>query len=255
MISFISVLGILSFNALALTFSSDTITAYDSYYWGRADDDTVLIINPAGKDVVIDSILVEFDTVGYEEFSIAWIESDTRNEGSKRAGYYTISEGEQLTRLQRSNDVNLNDYNSGIVPKRTIEAGDTITMCSPYFSKNYSYAGIILECWESWGGSCVPSDADLHYAYFPGRMIFIIENNRDTLHLDCEQFWVTTGVKMVPVKPYVGNAMKKHRFVTVDLSGKILSDLQSCSPSVYVRKDGVFSNGNSASAIVRMTTR
>jgi hypothetical protein len=151
--------------------------------------------------------------------------------------------------------VNLNDYNGGIVPKRTIEAGDMITMCSPYFSKNYSYAGIILECWDSWSGSCIPFDADLHYAYFPGRMIFITENHRDTLHLDCEQFWWTTGVKMVPVKPHVGNAMKKHRSVTVDLSGKILPDLQSCSPSVYVRKEGVVNNGNNTSAAVRMTAR
>ena len=246
------VLAVLSFNAGALTFSSDTITAYDRYFWmGPTEDDSILIVNPTDETVVIDSIIVGFDTSGYGEFSIAWIEVDTaKNE--KRTGYYTVTDSFSASQLQQTGDIDLNRYNEGALPKKTIGAGDTIVMYSPYFSSTYSVAGIIVDCTS---GNCIPPDAEQHHAHFSGRLIFVTGSRHDTLHLDCERFWWTTGITKLPAQPHAGTYATMRRSVTVDLHGRTMTDAGNCSPALFLRRERSIDNRGDAHIAIRMHLR
>jgi hypothetical protein len=221
----------------ALTFSKDTTTAFDGKFWSQnVGDDTVHIMNTSSETVVIDSIIVQFDTSGYDDFSISWMEaistSKTAHWGTRR-GFYSISDTALARQLADNGDQDLEKYNQGLFLKIEIDAGDTLTMYSPYFSKTHSEAGYSVSCGS---GVCIPPGAELHYAYFPGRILFVSQNHRDTLHLSCELFWWDPPVSVLPVTTRRNNNVKGNFSDAVNLQGRFVYGREHHSTSVIVRK-------------------
>ncbi|MBN1760167.1 MAG: hypothetical protein JW863_17705 [Chitinispirillaceae bacterium] len=242
---FVSLLFMASFFEVhALTFSSDTVNAFNGKIWDEnSGDDSIFITNSSSEPVVIDSIIVQFDTSGYEKFSISWMEGDTSGKPAARwgqqTGFYTVTDSVFILPLSQSGDQDLNQYNNGLLPKKTVGSGDTIKMYSPYFSKTFSAAGSRVTCA---GGICIPPGSAYHYEHFYGRIIFVTLNHRDTLHLLCEQFWWTSRISMVPIRPHRDNFFNKTSSTPVNLKGEALFDMNKCSPSVFAGKERLINN-------------
>jgi hypothetical protein len=224
----------------ALDFSKDTIDAFDGKLWeGYFRDDSVKIINTTNQAVVIDSIGIEFDTSGYEEFSISWVwaATDSANQlQGGRTGFFTITDSNAIEMLTTLQDLDLARYNRGELTKIQIAANDTVRMYSPYFSKQFSLVGVEVDCA---GGVCVPPGSDLFYRYFPGRIIFVSQGQRDTLHLNCELFWWELPGSVVAAKPGVTRPVESSLPMSVDLLGKVVSGRRPFSAGVMVQKGRV----------------
>lgn len=87
--------------------------------------------------------------------------------------------------------INIKDYNRGKSSTLSIAAHSMIKVESPYFSTNCPNVGIFIDCFGD--GGCYPNSV-VHFNHFPGRIIFISNKHRDTLHLLCERETWTTNV-------------------------------------------------------------
>ncbi len=223
----------------ALHFSRDTISAFDGRFWnGNSGDDSIMVVNTSHQAAVIDSIFFEVDTTGYEQFSISWMMEDTTPQApkwGKRIGFYTVTDSRYTDVLIRSGDYFLDDYHNGSVPKMVIGPNDSIKMYSPYFSPVLSSAGSFVEC----SGGCIPPGSKHFYRYFPGRLIFVSQGQRDTLHLNGELFWWEQPSSVVAAKSAVARSVESPRSVSVDLQGKVMSGRRPCSAGVMVQKGRV----------------
>ncbi|MGB7566250.1 MAG: hypothetical protein WBM07_00205, partial [Chitinivibrionales bacterium] len=66
-----------------------------------------------------------------------------------------------------------------------------MTIYSPYFSTTCSNIGVNVDCFEP-----CPSGNLVLVSSFPGRIIFVSNKHRDTLHLLCErERWTTEVIK------------------------------------------------------------
>lgn len=223
----------------ALHFSSDTISAFDGAFWnGNSGDDSIMVVNNSDQAAVIDSIIFEVDTTGYEQFSISWMMEDTTPNAhgwGNRIGFYTVTDSRYTDVLIRSGDYFLDDYHNGSVPKMTIGPNDSIKMYSPYFSPELSSAGSFVEC----SGGCIPPGSKYFYRYFPGCLIFVSQGQRDTLHLSCELFWWEPPNSIVATKPGVARSVDSPLPLSVDLQGKVVGGRRPCSAGVTVQKGRV----------------
>jgi hypothetical protein len=220
--------GVTTSSVTALTFSIDTVNAFNGKFWnGNGGDDSTMVINSSAQAVIIDSVLVEFDTTGYEEFSISWMMEDSTPNAAqwgKRVGFYTVTDSAAAGELSDRGDFALSAYNQGELPKIVIPAHGSLKMFSPYFSNRYSAAGTFVECS---GGMCIPPGSKTYSVFFPGRIIFVAQGERDTLHLNGERFWWDPPIGAFG-KPTVQQRLQRpagiHRAVMVDLQGKLIDD-------------------------------
>lgn len=187
----ILIIGILPNASNALTFSKDSITAYDGKLWnGGFGDDSMNIINNSASIVTIDSILIQIDTSLYNHFNIGWAEIANGTGIIMRfCSDSTVSN--VCSPYSSIVVVNIKDYNSGKSSKLSIAAHSMIKVESPYFSTNCPNVGIFVDCFGDSG--CYPNMI-ANFSHFSGRIIFISNKHRDTLHLLCERERWTTGV-------------------------------------------------------------
>lgn len=172
-------------------FQNDTLNAYDGQYWNSSfsREDSTILSNESDRTMTIDSILIEFDDPAYSaRCQFGW-EERKLNDFPVRKYHYTSSGLYVDTADRRS--VLLSVYNSGGGSKLTIPPRSTVTMYPIFFSETFSAAGIIVECFS---GMCHDYVAKNVIRNFSGRLIFVIDGERDTLQLTCEHIRWTSGI-------------------------------------------------------------
>lgn len=205
---------LISHQAWPLQFSADSMRAFDGKLWnGNSGDDSIIIKNRENYSVVIDSIIIQIDPTRYARFDIGWIE---KRKDSSALRHFS-SDSAAIAATCNSNSIILGRYNSGIVSKISLQAHESMTIFSPYFSKECSIAGWIIDCF----GPCYPGQVPV-FIYFPGTMIFVAEGKRDSIQLACEHIdWIARTVSLLPNPRPAANQLNSN--VQINARGQKLS--------------------------------
>jgi hypothetical protein len=171
---------------------------------GGLGDDSTIISNTTSSPISIDSIMVEFDTSLYDShFEIGWLEGDR---GPTIRQSKRVFNDESLAHLECMNQgTAIKDYNSRTNGKMSIGPKSSLKMFSPHFSTKCSNAGWIEDCVECW------YNPNWISFFFDGRIIFVSNNHRDTLHLACEHtVWKTALSHSAAIAPKKADCLKGH---------------------------------------------
>jgi hypothetical protein len=204
----------------ALTFSRDTLRAFDGQLWnGNLGDDSTLITNNSSSDISIDSIFFEVDTSLYDaSYEVGWIEKS----GAERLNYIKrVFNNDSLAHLScHTGGTSLKDYNARAASKIQIPANGYIKVFSPYFSTQCSLVGIFIDCW----GPCYPTGWQPVESFFSGRLIYVSRGFRDTLHLNCDRVEYVSGVAHGSVKHQPITMQHKESFIYNVLGQRLKPD-------------------------------
>ncbi|NLG19069.1 MAG: hypothetical protein GX556_17230 [Fibrobacter sp.] len=182
----------------AVSFSKDTISAFDVLFWSQGyGDDSILISNDSNQPVTLDSLRFEFDDPFYSSgYQIGWEEIS----GQERIVRVFNSDDKPQTEDEYPNDyraIALSAYNSADGEKIVLDAGKNVTIRSPYIGKDYSIVGIYLECdgvYED-GRYCACGCYQSTFTALNGKIIFVSDEKCDTLFLKGQREIITSVIR------------------------------------------------------------
>lgn len=128
-----------------LTFSKDSIIAFDGKFWNYGShDDSIEIKNVTSEKSVIDSINIDLQESDYPEYQIGWVVK-TANKDSQYVQVFNSEHKLYQQDCQIKNAITLTEYsNLPDKDKLSIGPNSSIIIQSPYVSTQCTGAGIYV---------------------------------------------------------------------------------------------------------------